>query len=212
MTIAVITKPGQRVEDLLKAYDKKLVVPPYVKYTRQEAIDYVHATNPDMAEISDDECWHYIADYAYDIDPEGNIYSIENQNGKFSSYSILTSEPIGNHDFGTDMGIYEWALKYWDEVIEHQPVDSGKRMVDITEEEMRELYSDRDDFANRISRPITDVVVTPDSFWHEACKEGYWPLTYERAIDKRSWDEHYRERFVDTAEPDWILSMVDCED
>ena len=81
-TVAVFHRPDQTIEELLAPYDESLRVEKYINFTRKEAIDYVRANHRHMADASDDECWHYMADDAGEgmVDEEGNIYSTYNIN------------------------------------------------------------------------------------------------------------------------------------
>ena len=47
----------------------------------------------------------------------------------------------------------------------------------------------------------TFAVLTPDGEWEEQSEIG--------GLDP-NWDKSYRERFIDTAHPDMILTIVDC--
>ena len=48
---------------------------------------------------------------------------------------------------------------------------------------------------------VTFAVLTPDCEWEE--QEPLW------GVD-RDWNAHYKERFIDTADPNMILTIVDC--
>ena len=56
----------------------------------------------------------------------------------------------------------------------------------------------------------TYAVVTPDGEWHEKGSMGWWGCSSETADEAKDWEERYRERFLDSADPDWILTIVDC--
>ena len=48
---------------------------------------------------------------------------------------------------------------------------------------------------------VTAAVLTPDGEWEE---QDDWLGTDSK------WGSHYKERFIDTADPDMILTIVDC--
>ena len=52
--------------------------------------------------------------------------------------------------------------------------------------------------------PIDPVTSTPMAIGVE------FGCSSESAEDSRDWYGHYKERFLDTADPDWILTIVDC--
>ena len=49
----------------------------------------------------------------------------------------------------------------------------------------------------------TYAVLTPDGEWHEQENTGLF------SSDKE-WNKHYKERFIDTADPNLMLTIVDC--
>lgn len=69
----------------------------------------------------------------------------------------------------------------------------------------------RDDYINRSLTPFaTHAVVTKDGEWHEASKMGWWAITYDETEDEATWRTKFKERFIDTADPEDILVVVDC--
>lgn len=53
----------------------------------------------------------------------------------------------------------------------------------------------------------TFAVLLPDGKWYEKGKMGWWAIVSD---EKEDWGTHYKERFLDTANPDWVLTIVDC--
>ena len=56
------------------------------------------------------------------------------------------------------------------------------------------------DFSESFS---TYAVLTPDGEWHEQENTGLFSSDEE-------WNKHYKERFIDTADPNLMLTIVDC--
>ena len=56
----------------------------------------------------------------------------------------------------------------------------------------------------------TYAVVTPDGKWHAPGEVGWFGASSESEEELRDWQAHYRERFLDTADKDWILTICDC--
>ena len=54
------------------------------------------------------------------------------------------------------------------------------------------------------------AVVTPDGIWHEPSEVGWFGCTDGDPADELEWDLHFKERFIDTAEFDWVATVVDC--
>ena len=49
----------------------------------------------------------------------------------------------------------------------------------------------------------TFAVLTPDGEWHEQESKSWLSLDQD-------WESHYKDRFIDTATPDLMLTIVDC--
>lgn len=224
--VAVFHREDQKVEDLLAPFDENTEVEPYIRYTRQEAIDFVREHWGDWAkDKSDDECWNEIADeYDNNTDENGNIYSTYNPDSKWDWWSYggrfggsiklkgkdeYTDEArVGDADFSDDKETYEQSLKFWDDCVDGK-APSGDLFF-YKPEYYKEFYGDRETYARFQARFSTFAVVTPDGEWHEKGTMGWFGCSSETPEEARSWEEHYKERFIDTADPDWIISIVDC--
>ncbi len=53
----------------------------------------------------------------------------------------------------------------------------------------------------------TFAVILPDGKWYEKGQMGWWACV---SNEEAEWGEKYKERFIDTAEPEWTLTIVDC--
>ena len=223
-TVAVFHRPDQDIETLLAPYDENIQVEPYVQFTRQQAIDYARQHYKSMADASDEACYAYIAE-DYKTDAEGNLLSTYNPRSKWDWWSEggrwggmlrtaageLNSARIADIDFTPDAQKYEAALRYWDVIVEHQPKLPGEDFFSMYNEQYYlDYYGDRDTYARYMTQFSTYAVVTPDGEWYEKGRMGWWGCSSETADEAKDWEEHYRERFLDSADPDWILTIVDC--
>jgi len=235
--VAVFHRPDQDIDDLLAPFDENLEVDPYLSYTKQEAIDHVRQhwsfvmdgpKKIPVAEATDAQCYAYIAsDYASDMkDEDGNLYSTYNPNSKWDWYQeggrwsgslrlksggITDSAAVRDLDFSPDMTEYEEAAIWWDKAVDGK-VEEGeeKPLCFFREDYMRQRYRDRETYARLNSVFNTYAVLTPDGVWHEPGQMGWFGCSSEEPEDGLYWDEHYQETFIDTADPDWILTVVDC--
>lgn len=222
--VAVFHREDQNIEELLAPYNENLEVEPYVRYTRDEAIAWVKE-NYRCESKTDDECWQMLADDYEKTDNEGNIYSTYNPKSKWDWYQVggrfsdmlmtndgcRNSARVGDVDFSPDPIAYEEALRFWDVAIDHQPAKEGEKYtLWYTEQYYRDYYGDRETYARDCSQFITYAVVTPDEEWHEKGEMGWWGMSSETPNEAKDWNEHYRERFIDAADPDWYITIVDC--
>lgn len=222
-SVAVFTREGQTVEELLAPYDENLTVEKYIEFSRQEAIDYARKHFKTEGK-TDRECWQMLADDAGEgmTDEDGNIYSTYNPRSRWDWYMeggrwggflnhSRDSAKVRDIDFSLDQEAYEDALRFWDTVVDHKPVPDGEEMHSLyTEEYYRDYYGDRETYARHQAQFSTFAVVTPDGEWHEKGRMGWFGCSSETGEEARDWEDHYKERFLDTADPNWELHIIDC--
>ena len=224
---AVIYRPDQSVEDLLAPYDENLVVPKYVEFTKQEAIDYAR-NYFDVTQKTDEQCWEIMAkDAGPDmVDEDGNIYSVFNReshwdwwveggrwNGmlKLKNGSRANSARIRDIDFSPDEEAKRRFSRFWDVVVEHQPKLDGEDIFSIYDEKYyRDYYGDRDTYIRHQSNFSTFAVITPDGAWHACGSMRWWGVSSETPEEARDWHDHYMERFIESADENLRIAIVDC--
>ena len=57
---------------------------------------------------------------------------------------------------------------------------------------------------------ITYAVILPDGTWYQKGQMGWFGCGSESADASFEWDMRYKENFIDKANPEWILTIVDC--
>lgn len=228
-SVAVLHREDQDIDDLLAPYNENIEVEKYRAYTRQEAIDYVREAYKDrFAEKTDDQCWEYLSMFYLKnmISDDGSLWSTYNPKskwdwwvigGRFSdvlegrfkgSYADWVdygcSARIKDIDFSLDEEEYEYRLKKWDKIMD------GSADTLFKTEYYEERYEDREEYAKRLASFSTHAVVTPDGEWHEIGECIWFGMSTETPDEARDWDLTYKERFIDTADPDLIMTIVDC--
>lgn len=100
----------------------------------------------------------------------------------------------------SNKSVYE---KRWNEAQEHDAVYK-KMIYGIENEESKEEYIDRN------SGFETYAVITPDGKWHSKGKMGWWGCSSETQEESTQWNESFYNTFIKDANPDWLLTIVDC--
>ena len=224
-TVAVIHREDQNIEELLAPYDENLEVEPYIRFTRQEAIDYARENYTPAAGKTDEECWQMVAEDGQ-TDADGNILSTYNPRSTWDWWviggrwrdmlrlkdgSTANSARIGDIDFTMDDEAYRRCLRFWDVVVEHQPAKEGEDFFSFFNEAYyREFYGDRETYARHQAAFSTYAVITPAGVWYAKGKMGWWAMSSETPEEARDWEEHFKERFIDAFDEDMILTIVDC--
>jgi hypothetical protein len=118
-------------------------------------------------------------------------------------------------DFSPDQEKYKKSIRFWEIVVEG---DSPKN-----EEENKEVefvrhkpefyvkrYGTKENYADMESRFTTWAVLTPNGEWHQEGKMGWWACSDETDDEAAAWIKTYKEKFIDSADPEWVAVIVDC--
>ncbi len=65
------------------------------------------------------------------------------------------------------------------------------------------LFAEMPDFS-------TYAVITPDGEWHSSGTVGWFGVSSESKDDHDKWEREYKQRLIDTANPEWEIVIVDC--
>jgi hypothetical protein len=104
----------------------------------------------------------------------------------------------------------------WDkmqEITAKEREKTWEEAMDKEYESIREAYfgvkpgMTKEEYLNKMSMFSTFAVITPDGKWYEKGQMGWWAVV---SNEEEDWDEKYKERFIDTADPEWTLTIVDC--
>ena len=158
-------------------------------------------------------------------DSEGNIYSTYNPDSKWDWWTVggrfnkqlqvgkrLVSQAfVEDIDFSQDEETYKDALDFWDVVIDGKPSTKGKNYFTLfSKQYYLDYYGNRETYARYMSHFRTYAVITPDGKWYSEGNMGWFGCSSATPEEFRKWCEHYKEIFLDKADPKWILTIVDC--
>lgn len=118
---------------------------------------------------------------------------------------------IKDIDFSPDKDEYDAAIRFWELVIDHEPLKEGETMpFNMWKEEYyTSRYKDKEDYATRNSTFTTFAVLTSDGEWHEPGTMGWFGCNDSTAESQEDWDVNYH-KFIENADPDDIFTVVDC--
>lgn len=94
----------------------------------------------------------------------------------------------------------EDRIRYWEEA-------KGKSDFEISYVYGIKPGMARDEYVNQPYEFLTFAVLMSDGEWYEKGKMGWWAHVTN---EEESWDEKYKERFLDKADPEWTLTIIDC--
>ena len=121
---------------------------------------------------------------------------------------------IGDVDFSPDQDAYQRAIRFWEVVVEEQPLRENENKEDFfslcKKEYYFEYYKTKEQYARECSEFSTFAVVTNDGEWHEKGTMGWFGMSSETGEESRQWHNSWFDTFIKNADPDWRIAIVDC--
>lgn len=214
-TVAVFTENNGKsvrsnIENLLAPFDEAIEYEPYIKYTKEEAIakereDIQHYANTTYAEFLKDpvaykEKWGHNQDHINYLENEFpkrlNWTDEECYNKSKEWYNDDMIDEEGNllstYNPNSKWDWYEIGGR-WNKCLTTKNGDNVNSAL------VKDI-----DFPEDFS---TFAVLLPDGTWHENGTMGWWAIVID---EKEDWYDTYKEKFIDTANPEWTLTIVDC--
>lgn len=218
---------GLSVDELLEPYYEGNTRAPYIDYTRQEAIDYARKHYADFKDKTDEECWKFMAEGSI-TDKKGNIYSTANPDGHWDwwveggrwenelklkgSGKRVNKARIGDVDWSLNDEEYKKALRFWDIIVDHKPLEDGEeRPFNFYKEDYyREFYGDRETYAKRMASFHTFAVVTSDGLWISKGNCGWFGVSDETPEEADDWETNFVKKFIEGEDENKTVTIVDC--
>ena len=232
-TVAVFEdREGLSLEELLEPYNEYLKVKPYVDRTREEVLEEIDRyceKNEELrtkyANLSDKE--KIMSWTGYDLfDRDGNPLSTYNPNSKWDWYVVggrwsnmlktkdgeyVDSCLVKDLDLTPNKEEYDAAIRFWELVVEDQPLCEGEEQPHswYNKDYYIKRYGTKENYARIESQLYTYAVVMPDGEWYEPGQMGWWGISGASPENQGEWDENYH-KFLEEADPNWIITIVDC--
>lgn len=220
-SVAVFHRPDQSVDSLLEPFLQEMDIDPRDKHSRERAIRIVRDNYDEYKNASDEECWdHILRENKPEKDgticmfnPEGRI-DWWTEGGRWEEKLKLHSGKRANTakvkdiDFSSDPFIRKYAYDQWD-VSFGKPVKTDEYISELNKDELVRVYHDKETYARSQAQFHTFAVITPDGEWQEESEMCLFGPS-GNLKDSRKWNDNYKERFLDTADPEWMLTIVDC--
>ena len=70
-------------------------------------------------------------------------------------------------------------------------------------------YKDEENYIRQLGMFETYAVLTGDGVWHEPGTMGWFACSTASAEDESRWTEEFKSKFIDTLDPDSIVTIVD---
>ena len=205
------------VQDVLKYFEEHNIDFPYDYVDESNLVEYLERAE----ELDFDTSEH---------DDEGNLYYLGNENAKWDWYQIGGRWPnmlkkldgtrcdeceVKDLDLSLDTELYNKAKRFWEVVVEEQPLTDVERPSDFftmfKPEYYTEMYGDRDNFAKSCASFNTFAMLL-DGEWYEQGKMGWFAMsdTTKESLEKFTdfMDKTLRE--LKKTYPHATVTLVDC--
>ena len=201
---------GEYWESDLDHYCEGLEVEPYIKYTKQEAIekakrsqeanynDAIKCVNLDSVRpeslkyynsviakgmcISDEDAWEIVKSWGYTIDEEDNLLTTYNPDSKWDWYEV------GGR---------------WSGFLVLKEKDEEGDIIETNQALFSEI--DWDYMLNHRYPPF--CFVDAGGCWNEKGKMGWWGIAFDEKPDT-TWEDTFKE-YLKTVEDDCLVTVVD---
>jgi hypothetical protein len=130
-------------------------------------------------------------------------------NDTYTKY--MNSARVRDIDFSPDPESYKRRERFWDVVVDGaEPTEKEAYLSTYNPQYYLDRYGTKENYATLESSWYTRAVVLPDGSWHEMGRMGWWGISSETDEEAIAWLQNYKKTFIDTANPDWTLTIVDC--
>lgn len=205
------------VQDVLKYFKEHNVDFPHDHVDESNLVEYLERAE----ELEFDTSEH---------DNEGNLYYLGNNNAKLDWYQIggrwsnvlkkldgtrCDECEVKDLDLSLDTELYNKAKRFWEVVVDKQPLTDVERPSDFftmyKPEYYTEMYGDRDNFAKSYASFNTFAMLL-DGEWYEQGKMGWFAMsdTTKESLEKFTdfMDKTLRE--LKKTHPHATVTLVDC--
>lgn len=205
------------VQDVLKYFKEHSVDFPYDHVDESNLVEYLERAE----ELEFDTSEH---------DDEGNLYYLGNENAKWDWYQIggrwsnilkkldgtrCDECEVKDLDLSLDTELYNKAKRFWEVVVDNQPLTDVERPSDFftmyKPEYYTEMYGDRDNFAKSYASFNTFAMLL-DGEWYEQGKMDWFAMsdTTKESLEKFTdfMDKTLRE--LKKTHPHATVTLVDC--
>lgn len=229
----IIENEKQEIEYIKNnMYAKYLANPEAYNQPNDAYCDFLRNEFPKQLEWTDEQIYEFgIKKYPkYMVGPSGEVYSTQNPNIKWNHYKIggewnnllrlkngkrATEALIKDIDFSPDMERYQKALLWWENNIDRREPQQGEERLPEWLIPNRayydKLYGSKETYAKMATLFHTFAILTPNGEWYEKAKidkSGIDINTYQTDF---IWESNYYDFFIRPADPEWKLTIVECE-
>lgn len=225
-SVAVFTtENGKPIEELLAPYYEELECNVRIETPRDRFIHENRKYYEEYSDLTGDEFLKKVKD-DYQLDSMGNEITTSNPQARWDSWKIggrwsdfihLKNGGYANYaqvkymDLTPDPNRIKKLERYWEVAVEGaEKLEGEDYFIRYTPEYYIRRYKTKENYAHVESTWVTWAVILPDGSWHQKGDMGWFGISDETDEEAIKWVEEYEERFIKSADPDWLRVIVNC--
>ena len=236
--LVVDTENKKSVDEWMTPFYEGLEKDRRIDWTVQDVLDYFKKENVDFPydHVDESNLDKYL-EIAKELDfnttehdTEGNLYYLGNNNAKWDWYQIggrwsnmlrksdgtrCDACEIKDLDLSLDTELYNKAKRFWEVVVEEQPLTDVERLSDFfamfKPEYYIEMYGNKDNYAKDCASFSTFAMLL-DGEWHEQGKMGWFGMSNTTDESLQEYTNFFNKKLKELKEthPHAKVTLVDC--
>lgn len=163
-------------------------------------------------------------------DDEGNLYYLGNNNAKWDWYEIggrwsgmlkkldgtrCDECEVKDLDLSLDKDMYEKAKRFWEVVVDKQPLKDGEYADGFTswykDSYYKDTFGDKETFA-KDKASLSTLAMLLDGEWHEQGKMGWFGMSDTTSESLQEYTNFFDKKLKElkVTHPNARLTLVDC--
>ena len=236
--LVVDTKNEKSVDEWMEPFYEGLEKDRMSNWTVQDVLNYFKKENVDFPydHVDESNMAEYLEraeELKFDTsehDDEGNLYYLGNEDAKWDWYEIggrwsgmlkkldgtrCNECEVKDLDLSLDKDMYEKAKRFWEVVVDKQPLKDGEYADGFTswykDSYYKDTFGDKETFA-KDKASLSTLAMLLDGEWHEQGKMGWFGMSDTTSVSLKEYTKFFNKTLEELKEthPHATVTLVDC--
>lgn len=236
--LVVDTKNEKSVDEWMEPFYEGLEKDRMSDWTVQEVLDYFKKENVDFPydHVDESNMIEYLEraeELGFDTsehDDEGNLYYLGNEDAKWDWYEIggrwsgmlkkldgtrCDECEVKDLDLSLDKDMYEKAKRFWEVVVDKQPLKDGEYADGFTswykDSYYKDTFGDKETFA-KDKASLSTLAMLLDGEWHERGKMGWFGMSDTTSESLQEYTSFFDKKLKElkVTHPHATVTLADC--
>lgn len=236
--LVVDTNNEKSVDEWMEPFYEGLEKDRIIDWTVQDVLDYFKKENVDFPydHVDESNMIEYLEraeELDFDTsehDDEGNLYYLGNEDAKWDWYEIggrwsgmlkkldgtrCDECEVKDLDLSLDKDMYEKAKRFWEVVVDKQPLKDGEYADGFTswykDSYYKDTFGDKETFA-KDKASLSTLAMLLDGEWHEQGKMGWFGMSDTTSDSLKEYTKFFNKTLEELKQthPYATVTLVDC--